>query len=64
MHLLKLTTAACLAALLASCAQDQAVQADQRAAGRSRADVKSEAVEAAKQQRATVEEADDAILKK
>ncbi|MFL6711058.1 MAG: hypothetical protein ACJ8HI_22880 [Massilia sp.] len=67
MHSRKLTTVACLAALLASfanlagCAQDQA---DQRTTGRSRADVKSEAIEAAKHQRATVEEADDAILKK
>ena len=67
MHSRKLTSVAFLAAMLASlatlagCAQDQS---DQRAAGRSRADVKSEAIEAAKHQRATVEEAEDAILKK
>lgn len=64
MHSRKITIVACLATLLANlagCAQDRA---DQPGAGRSRADVKSEATEAAKHQRATVEEAEDAILKK
>lgn len=53
-----------LTALISGCATDQHVSPDNAVAGRSRADVKAEAIAETREHRATLTVSEEAILKK